>query len=67
MVMNYVDSSNLDSVGYEDNTLYISFNSGSTYAYYGVPENIYHGLMNASSKGSYHAAYIKNCYRYQKL
>jgi hypothetical protein len=62
-----VDSSNLSSVGYDNGNLYISFHSGSTYRYFNVPESVYHELLSASSKGKYHAAYIKNSYRYQRI
>jgi hypothetical protein len=48
------------SVGYENGTLEIEFHSGSIYQYHGVPENIYRGLMSASSKGTYHHQHIKN-------
>jgi hypothetical protein len=56
-----VSSSNLVSVGYdvEDKTLEIEFQNGSIYQYYGVPERIYRGFMNAASHGSYFDAYIK--------
>lgn len=68
MIMQSVNSSNLASVGYDDETgtLYIKFHSG-TYKYFNVPKVIHSGLMNASSKGSYHAAHIKNNYRYEKI
>ena len=62
-----VESSNLSSVGYENRTLYISFHSGGLYAYPGVPESIYQGLLAASSKGKYFHAYIKGVYPYQRL
>lgn len=62
-----VSSSNLSSVGYENGTLYISFNSGGLYAYYNVPASVYQDLITASSPGSYHAEYIKNVYRYQRI
>lgn len=62
-----VTSSNLHSVGFENGTLYIRFKTGRLYAYFGVPEHIYFALMNASSKGSFFARYIKNNYRYRKL
>ena len=44
-----VDSSNLSSVGYENGTLYVAFNSGGLYSYSGVPASVYSGLLNASS------------------
>ncbi len=62
-----VSSSNLSSVGYENGTLYIAFNSGSVYAYFDVPRSVYRELMTASSHGSYHAKYIKNVYPYQRI
>lgn len=68
MIMQPVSSSNLVSVGYDkpSQTLRIQFHSG-TYDYYDVPEYVYSGLMAAASKGSYHASYIKNSYRYSRI
>jgi len=63
-----VDSSNLAAVGYDESAsiLYITFNNGWRYMYFDVPSEIYRGLLNASSKGKYHHAYIKNAYRCQR-
>lgn len=62
-----VSSSNLNSVGYENSTLYVRFNDGSLYRYSNVPEHVYNELMNASSKGRYLAAYVKGQYPYSKI
>jgi hypothetical protein len=64
-----VSSSNLQSVGYDASTqtLRIAFHKGGVYDYSGVPKSVYDGLMGASSKGSYHASYIKNSYPYKKI
>lgn len=64
-----VNSSNLSAVAYDaaTSTLYIRFNSSGAYAYYNVPQNVYNGLMSAGSHGEYHAAFIKNNYRYKRL
>lgn len=62
-----VTSSNLSSVGYDDGKLYITFHGNRTYVYFGVPEYVYTGLLNASSKGKYHAQFIKNNYSYQQI
>ena len=62
-----VDSSNLEAVGYESGTLYISFHHGGTYCYYDVPEYIYRDLMQADSHGKYFHANIRNVYRHQRL
>lgn len=67
MNMISVSSSNLDSVGYEGGILYVSFKNGSLYAYSGVPEFVYNGLMSASSHGSYLAQNVKGVYPYRKL
>lgn len=68
MNMQYVSSSNLVAVGYDavTSTLRIQFHNG-TYDYYNVPINVYQGLMSAGSKGSYHARYIKDSYRYRRV
>ena len=67
MNMISVSSSNLDSVGYENSTLYVRFKNGSLYSYSGVPEYVYKELMNASSKGHYLATYVKGHYPYSKI
>jgi hypothetical protein len=63
-----VTSSNLSAVGFDhtNNTLRIRFHNG-TYDYLNVPSQVYQGLMNASSKGSYHARNIKDVYQYRKV
>lgn len=66
MKMIPVSSSDLSSVGYEDDTLYIRFNSGATYYYRNVPESVYINLMNAPSKGKYFHAHIKGVYPFGK-
>jgi hypothetical protein len=69
MNWNPVSSSNLAAVAYDvsTQTLYIRFHSSGTYAYHGVPQSVYQGLMNAASHGEYHAAYIKHNYRHERI
>lgn len=64
-----VSSSNLHSVGYDpvSQTLRIKFHSGGVYDYFNVPQHRHAGLINASSKGGYHADYIKGHYRYHHV
>lgn len=64
-----VESSNLNSVGYDPDTstLEIEFKDGSVYQYDSVPESEYSGLMDASSKGSYLHQNIKDRYPYRKI
>ena len=66
--MTKVQSSNLDSVGYEEETkvLVIKFRNG-TYRYLGVPKQIFLNLLNAPSKGGYHHDFIKDVYQFQKI
>lgn len=69
MVCQSVVSSNLARVCYEADQmcLDITFHSGDVYRYSGVPSWVYQGLLNASSKGAYHARYIKNSYPYRRV
>lgn len=64
-----VSSSNLSAVSYDPatQTLYVKFHSSGAYAYHDVPPSVHSGLMNATSHGQYHAAFIKNNYRYSKI
>ncbi len=57
-----VSSSDIRSIGYANSTLEVEFHNGGIYQYRGVPENLYHNLINASSHGSYFAKYIKNSF-----
>jgi len=64
-----VNSSNIESIGYDDSsqTLEISFLNGGIYQYYGVPYKIYQGLMNADSHGRFLHQNIKNKFSYTKI
>lgn len=62
-----VTSSNIKSIGYESNTLYVEFLNNSLYSYSGVPEYIYKNLMIADSHGHYLAVNIKGKYPYRKI
>ena len=66
--MVYVDSSNIESIGYEDDTqeLHVQFLSGGYYIYHGVPRQIFDGLMSAPSKGSFLNREIKRVYQFTK-
>jgi len=63
-----VDSSNLQSVGYdeESQTLEIEFKNGSCYQYFDVPPYIFDALVNADSPGGYLAENIKGSFRYSR-
>ena len=68
MLMQAVQSSNLEAVGYDPatRTLRVKFKTG-TYEYTGVPANVYNALVNASSVGTYLSANIKGKYPYAKV
>ncbi|NQU99157.1 MAG: KTSC domain-containing protein [Parcubacteria group bacterium] len=69
MERQYVQSSNINSVGYdeESQTLEIKFRSGGTYQYYGVPKSLYIDFINASSIGRYFYRNIKGKFNYRKM
>ena len=66
--MRDVQSSALRSVGYDggQQTLVITFQSGGTYEYSGVPRSVYEELMRAPSKGTYFNAHVKGQYSYRR-
>jgi hypothetical protein len=63
-----VDSSNVVSVGYDEDalTLEVEFNSG-IYCYYDVPTYIFEDLMALDSKGSYLHRNVKSAYSFEKV
>ena len=67
MTRQNIYSTNLKSVGYEDGILEIEFKTRSIYQYFNVPENVYLGLLNASSKGTFLNTYIKDRYRFRQI
>jgi uncharacterized protein len=64
-----VDSSNISSIGYaeESNTLEIEFHGGAVYQYFDVPSHVHDGIMGPGSKGQYFAQHIKGYFRYAKV
>lgn len=69
MDRNYVASSNIASIGYDEpsQTLEVEFLNGSVYQYYNVPKNLYDQLMQEGSKGKFLGTYIKNGYPYSRV
>jgi len=64
-----VESSTIRTIGYdaELELLEITFNSGATYRYTGVPATIANTLLNAESKGSYFSVNIRSNYPCERL
>lgn len=61
-----ITSSTIKEAGYDlnSNTLEIVFNDGRRYEYFGVPEAVYLGLLEATSAGKYFHRMIRDRYRY---
>ena len=66
--MVFVDSSNIEAIGYDDNTqeLHVKFLSGGYYTYSNVPRAVFDDLMNAPSKGSFLNREVKGVYQFAK-
>lgn len=62
-----VSSTNIKSVGWENNVLEIAFNSGGIWQYIGVSNQLYLRMMSASSKGSFFHDYIKDKFPERKV
>jgi hypothetical protein len=62
-----VTSSTIKSVGYQDDDLYIEYQSGQIYKYSKVPRTLYENLLHAESKGRYLNTEIKNKFIYEKI
>lgn len=69
MERTYVDSSNLESVGYDSNNciLEVEFKRGTVYQYFNVPEYVFEELMSAGSIGSYFNLNIRNVYPTERV
>lgn len=69
MLRNHVSSSNINSIGYDENAsiLEIEFKDGGVYQYFGVSSQTFVSLKTAISVGSYFHKHIKPNYRYKKV
>ena len=67
--MHYVDSSNVEAIGYDASSreLYVAFIADGTYVYSDVDEWVYQEFMGAETKGGYLNTNIKGRYDYRKL
>lgn len=68
--MHYVDSSNVEAIGYDSDSrqLHVRFlKSGATYVYYDVEEWRFDEFRQAESKGTYLNGDIKGVYDYSRL
>jgi hypothetical protein len=69
MEMNPVTSSNLSSMGYDEDTstMAVQFNNGSVYSYQDVSKETYETVLHADSVGStFNQLIVKGGYTYEK-
>ena len=66
--MEWVDSSNIEAIGYDDNMreLFVQFKGGTTYIYVDVPAEVHQELRQADSKGIYLNREIRNSYEWRQ-
>lgn len=69
MEMYNVESTNIHSIGYDDEKaiLVIEFLGGSVYEYYDVPSYVFDELMSAESKGRYANMNIYKMYSQSRI
>ena len=73
MKMIQIQSSNIESVGYDPETkiLEITFNNKSIYQYNEVPKSIYDSLMKTNKEGGsvgrYFLANVKGVYEFSRI
>jgi hypothetical protein len=65
MEMIRVNSSAISAIGYaaDIQQMQIKFKQGHTYTFCRVPQQIFDGLLSASSKGSYYDRHIRGKYQ----
>ena len=68
-VMQSAASTNLQSVGYDEQTetLEVQFVNGRVYQYYGVSADMHERLMQGGSKGEFFNANIKRSYPFSRV
>ena len=67
IIMEKVVSSNIESIGYNSNKLFIRFKGNSVYKYDNIFESAYDILMKSDSKGKFIHNNIKGYYETTKI
>ena len=67
MLRTLVSSSNIRSIGWDNNILEVEFKNRRIYQYLNVPYVHFVNLLNARSAGTYLHAKIKKVYRYKRI
>jgi len=60
MLLESVESSQMDRVGYNSGIMIVEFKGGTKYLYVGVDKFTYDSMMSAPSVGSFFSKNIKN-------
>ncbi len=69
LVFENVSSTVIDKIAYDfqRRQLHVSFVSGRTYVYDGVPVDTYEELLNADSQGGYFNREVRDAYEYHEV
>lgn len=67
ITMHDVGSSQIESIGYDGDTLAVRFRTGGTYHYHGVSAETFSAMMEAKSVGSFLHRNIKPNYKFTKV
>jgi lysyl-tRNA synthetase class 2 len=64
-----VDSAAIQAIDYDEDRakLFVRFESGESYVYVGVPGEVHRSFVEASSKGRFFHAEIRDCYPFNRL
>jgi hypothetical protein len=62
-----LQSSNLAEASWRDETLTVTFQSGKSYEYAGVPRAMFQALCDASSCGRYLSQHIKGAFPFKEV
>lgn len=64
--MHEVESSNLEAVGFREDTLVVKFKKGAVYSYNGVDRSVFEDLLNAESVGKFFNANVRKAFPYKR-
>lgn len=64
MLHSAVESSNIREIGWENETLYVTFHKSGTYSYHKVPVSVYEQMLQSNSVGSFLHKEVKGRYGY---
>ncbi len=62
-----VQSSNVESIGYQPNELHVRFRAGGHYVYDGTNAELHQALLAAESKGRFIGQHLKGKFTSRKL